>query len=488
MAITLHSPIYGPLKFYPPRKGGMMIPLYDDPVTTATLIGPEKGGALRTLIESTMPSPCSRLTLPGRDGRHHHVALFIAPSGRPCINTFAQPDLPSFTPPAQEYTPDVIGLTCYLRGLPQTRDNVVSVIGLDPSVYWEADWYQDPVNGQSRQLAKSGQTGSQIRPTSPIPVMLTAEDVSRRREAGNSLNAAAVSNAIAENRLMMPYLRAGQVYFPVYVENALRQRGIDPARLSPTTLMHIGFATSLTPYRTDGTPYRRPVKGVAFRLDGQSSWQIRTVTSFTASDVRYTSKDDGMIRFATMGPAFPFLLDDAVAKARAVKGTPLFITEGAFDALSIEAASCRTAAAASTQGCSNARYLADRASELAEAGIPVVLAFDSDAPGSKGAETLMDVLRNAGVHTYSMPAIPASFGDMNDLLIRDPETASALIAFVTEAVRAIEGGRLTAARLPSLFGKPVSVQDGIGRTVMRLAASEFSRNTFQKLTTVLQTL
>lgn len=104
---------------------------------------------------------------------------------------------------------------------------------------------------------------------------------------------------------------------------------------------------------------------------------------------------------------------------------PLFVAEGAFDALSIIQAGGEAIATNST---SNIDYLL----KLMQQRSPqrsIVIALDADAAGTKGAGKLKEGLEKLNID-YIMPAIPAG-KDLNETLQSD---RAALEKYVTEAI------------------------------------------------------
>ena len=90
---------------------------------------------------------------------------------------------------------------------------------------------------------------------------------------------------------------------------------------------------------------------------------------------------------------------------------PLFITEGAFDAIALKEAGLN---ATCTNGCSPSflqlRYLRDYRG-------PVVVAYDNDDAGKEGLERFERLRKRCCMPTFNYVFPPAKFKDWNDVLI-----------------------------------------------------------------------
>lgn len=107
---------------------------------------------------------------------------------------------------------------------------------------------------------------------------------------------------------------------------------------------------------------------------------------------------------------------------------PLFVTEGAFDALSIIEAGGEAIATNST---SNVDILVDIMRQK-NPQRPIIIAFDNDNPGNKAAQSLQAELD--GLHiTAVKPAFPTAYKDINEMLQKD---RAALNAYISDAIRA----------------------------------------------------
>lgn len=452
MPVTLHhanlsTGYSGPLMFYPPGKTGKLIPFYGDRQTRDALIGSRTEGALRDLIKSVTPGNGSnKLYLPGSDGKLHHVELYSDASGRTCINTFNQPELPCFVGPNQDYSPDVIGISLYLKNLPQTTDTVLAEAGYPTGVRWFEGKFQHPVYGAENQAKALINGGRTINSRTEIPKekqSLTPEAVEAGKTIAMDLNRELIKKSIRQGVIQTPFEKNGMIYVPNAVIDCLKIRGIDSRNLSMNALRNIGFCTGMKPYSNEGKPFRSSLKGFMIRLgnaDG-SSWQMRICDINESGNIVFRQKQDGM-RFVTLGPAYPFLLEEAIRDSAAT-GRPIFLSEGMFDTLSMDVASEGRLSVASIQGCQNQYYLQQASERIAEKGIPVIVAFDPDLSGQTNSAELIERLRITGVHVYGWPGALVKDGDMNDLLKESPESASALAGFMADMVFLSEKGLLT---------------------------------------------
>ena len=93
--------------------------------------------------------------------------------------------------------------------------------------------------------------------------------------------------------------------------------------------------------------------------------------------------------------------------------TPVFVVEGAFDALSFEEAGAHAVALLST---SNTALLIERCKRIPPR-VPLVLALDNDSAGRKAAEELAAALPKLGLSVYRVPDYP--YKDANEYLCTD---------------------------------------------------------------------
>lgn len=93
--------------------------------------------------------------------------------------------------------------------------------------------------------------------------------------------------------------------------------------------------------------------------------------------------------------------------------TPVFVVEGAFDALSFEEAGAHAVALLST---SNTALLIERCKRIPPR-VPLVLALDNDSAGRKAAEELAAALPKLGLSVYRVPDYP--YKDANKYLCTD---------------------------------------------------------------------
>lgn len=114
---------------------------------------------------------------------------------------------------------------------------------------------------------------------------------------------------------------------------------------------------------------------------------------------------------------------------------PVFVTEGAFCAVSIEQAGGRAIALNSTAG---KRIFIDRCKKLHGEGrqLPIiVLALDPDAEGSKTSDEISAALQHMGASVERLE-FPDAIKDPNEWLISDSQTFNSAIISITDKARA----------------------------------------------------
>lgn len=99
----------------------------------------------------------------------------------------------------------------------------------------------------------------------------------------------------------------------------------------------------------------------------------------------------------------------AVYRSSGASTGPMVVCEGAIDALSAAAAGCRSVAALGSTVADT--HVADRIAHLGADG--VVIAFDADEAGDRGAMELAGLLRSRGVRTARLRP-PSRASDLND--------------------------------------------------------------------------
>lgn len=98
----------------------------------------------------------------------------------------------------------------------------------------------------------------------------------------------------------------------------------------------------------------------------------------------------------------------------AQSGDVVIVTEGIFDALSIEQAGCKAVALGGVQHANKLIDLSKNAK-----GVEIIIAFDNDDPGRSGATDLMNKL-GENIASRSIK-IPDDLKDVNEWAIKDPE-------------------------------------------------------------------
>lgn len=435
---------------YNAGPGEKMMPHYR-PETVNVLIGNIHDGALVDVIHMFCPqSTRNRKYILGSDGEPHHVSLYYNPSimyNRALINTHHQPELPVF---GQDYSPDALGLYMYYQGIPQTRENVLMLCGYRPDSHPELEKYQRNPELQ-KELLLNYVPEMDIRAIVPKNrQMESAEDISNRHSDITDANMELVAQAEKKGKLLRPFIKDNMVNTPLDLVHALELRGISFEDMSLSTLMKLGFVKDLRLIGSDGKPWKKPVSGVIIGLD-DGSYQVRAM-DFRNGSWEYRSKTAKAPRFTTIGPAMPFMFGDALTAVESGDTRPLIITEGAFDAISMDVASRGRVIAASTQGCQNMRYVTGLADRLAKTQTPVVIAFDADSPGKSSARDFARQLKDSNVNVYGWPGTLLDGGDMNDLLRNAPQAARALMAFVRNTITLSETGILSPVMVKGIFG------------------------------------
>lgn len=464
--VTLDSPKYGTIKCYY-TADDRLYPYYDDPITQMSLVGPLNGGALRRAIDEhamkhgyKLVSSNGSAYMQGSDGKRHHIALFNLHNGRLTINTFKQPELPSFAGANQDYSPDAVGFTLFSRGLEQNAANFLKEVGLSGEVL-ELDNSQKELSEEEYERLRQKQDRMQRDAIRQIEQQRT------KKQHIQELNFKEIEKAITERTFLVPRIKERRNDWSVYVPNplikALSLRGITAYDLSKETLSRLGFVTELFPFTNKGERYRHPISGVAFKLDDNESWQIRlmkgdisaSLRSVNNNPLRYVSKGDKGPRFTTIGQARPFLLNsvmERITQKDCNPHEPIFISEGPFDAISIEGASYGSALSVSLQGCQNISYLLESVNQLVSLGHPVIIAYDKDKSGVYNGLQLESDLHKAGIPTYQWPGALLKEGDFNDLLKQYPEAANSLINNLRETVIAAENGDLNYNKVFAMLG------------------------------------
>ena len=140
---------------------------------------------------------------------------------------------------------------------------------------------------------------------------------------------------------------------------------------------------------------------------------------------------------------------------------PLFITEGAFDALSIIQAGGEAIATNST---ANIGYML----ELMKSRTPgrdIIIALDADGAGARAADQLRTGLDALGVEYYTPPTMPANIKDYNEYLQKEPEGFKEYIqAAIRAAGQPAEERREEYYNTQSVYGHIQSFIDLIGKS------------------------
>ena len=436
--------------FYSAGSREKMFPYYVAE-TVDVLIGNINDGALVDVMHQYCPQGRrNREYILGSDGKPHHVSLYYNPGimyNRVLINTHHQPELPIF---GQDYSPDALGLYMYYQGIPQTRENVLMMCGYRPDSHPELEKYQKNPELQKDLLLNYVPEMDQRSIIPKSRRMESAEDISNRHSDITDANMELIAQAEKSGKLVRPFIKDDMVNTPLELVHALELRGISFEDMSLSTLMKLGFVTDLRLIGADGKPWKKPISGVIIGLD-DGSYQVRAM-DFRNGNWEYRSKTAKAPRFTTIGPAMPFMFDDALTAVEAGDTRPLIITEGAFDAVSMDVASKGRVIAASTQGCQNMRYVTGLADRLAKTQTPVVIAFDADSPGKSSARDFARQLTDSNVNVYGWPGTLLDGGDMNDLLRNSPQAAKALMAFVRNTITLSETGILSPNMVNGIFG------------------------------------
>ncbi len=199
----------------------------------------------------------------------------------------------------------------------------------------------------------------------------------------------------------------------------LTSRGIS---LETATKYLIGYDTQATPY---GEKNKTRWKGLIIPTS-KSSYIIRNIDP--AADKKQ--------RYGKVGEAKLF-------NSKALKGasSPIVITEGEIDALSIIEVGGEAVGLGST---SNAGKLIE-ALKITKAAQPLIIALDNDPEGEKASEELSQSLRELKLPFYVWN-LYGEAKDANEALQRDRETFSKIITSLADQIRAEEERKLEAER------------------------------------------
>lgn len=209
-------------------------------------------------------------------------------------------------------------------------------------------------------------------------------------------------------------------------------RGIDIDMLPESIADDVGYiSTEMLSSR--GSGYH--VEGIVFRV-GESSFQIRRTTHG-----RYVRKNEGREnRFLSYGTGGCF----SRGSLSVCDGSPLFVTEGPFDALSLYAAGASRVVA--LIGAANRTVLME---ELKKVGpYPVAICMDDDETGESSASKLAEELGSMGFPAFVFP-MNGGCHDVNDFLMKNRKGLCRRVSIATEISRRISSGRIG---LPDVYG------------------------------------
>lgn len=195
----------------------------------------------------------------------------------------------------------------------------------------------------------------------------------------------------------------------------LKKRGIGESVLKSSIGDKIGYISSLTLKGRTGRNFT--TSGIVFALGSKErSYQIRRTR-----EGEYVKKMQGDFRFFSIGEAKPFN-EEAICSSSSF--SPLFVTEGPFDALSFALFKVNAVA---TIGAANHKKILSAIREKEEK-ITVLLCFDKDTAGKKGSELLKKELKDAGINSLIFPSTPDNT-DFNDYICSNRKSAEKRVCF-----------------------------------------------------------
>lgn len=196
----------------------------------------------------------------------------------------------------------------------------------------------------------------------------------------------------------------------------LRKRGISEEVLNTPIGNYVGYAPSVTLKSRSGKPFK--TEGIVFALGKEKnlSFQIRRTRENC-----FVSKSDRDFRFFSVSDTEPFNMDAIINSS---ENSPLFVTEGPFDALSFTLFSVNAVA---TIGAANHKKILSALRET-DKKMTVVLCFDKDSAGIKGAEQLKREIEENGIKTIIFPSTPDKT-DFNDYICNNRKSAEQRVVF-----------------------------------------------------------
>lgn len=410
------------LKFCYPDKRGLVFPDFSDSATLREL-----NHALPNYLGLKANGGSFKMMCP--DGQKHKFGLFIDDNGRYLIRDF-QNDNYLFGRYA-DYSCDIIGLELAQRGLPQTEDNVFSLVG-----------------------AKDGKKRDVVLPIKRN-VQVEKEDITKNalklKEDVKVWNAQVWEKALDEKTVQFVEKDGDdKVVIPTLLKDVLEKRGLNYNKIPYEYLERLGFSTGIKLYSQSGKLIVSPLRGVIFKLDnlgtleGGMQWRLmQEKKNGEKLSYEYITKEDEetnqyLHRYFNYGTASTFAQDIALKQCE----RPIIITEGIFDALSIVSVANGKVSAVALQGCGNHKYFINNAEKLKITNTPIILALDEDQAGKNGKRKLESELSEKGCKVLSWPGCLGA-KDINDLLKEDVVTAKNLVNVVATIATLMSKNLLT---------------------------------------------
>lgn len=232
---------------------------------------------------------------------------------------------------------------------------------------------------------------------------------------------------------------------PPIGKRLLKQRGIELDDIPSAIRESVGYISASGFTNMEGRRYH--IEGIVFRLgDGELSVQIRR----TKKDA-FVGKGEKGPRFISYGEARCFLPCSIDCD------TALFITEGPFDALSIEA--CGGDAVA-TIGAGNHGYLEERMFRSGSRPL-VFVCFDDDEAGNSGSGKLVSELEKIQGLTVMRYPVAGCCHDFNDMLRVSPAKARERVSLAKGLALSFQRGLLEKSRISKLV-EAIRRHDGLG--------------------------
>ena len=253
-----------------------------------------------------------------------------------------------------------------------------------------------------------------------------SEEVEAERSLARTEDNAAYAMMSASWGMDMPYEG----------KSLLAKRGIMLSSLPSDVIDSVGYIDADGFTNQNGGHYR--LEGIVFRLGEENlSVQIRRTRGGM-----FIPKEERGPRFISFGEARCFLPCSLDSEDAA------FITEGPFDALSIEACGGRAAASI---GAGNHGYIEEKLFRSVSRPVTFIC-FDDDEAGSSGAKSLLSDLRKIPGLTVLRYPIAGTYHDFNDMLRDSPAEAQERVSLARGLAISIKKGIIDEKDAEKLIG------------------------------------